>query len=88
MKLKQQMLRLLSRVLHQEERLYRKTGVSLSLRNKAVARQSKKIQDALDRQHYIKDWINEVYQKNFTTKKAMTHIELTKKCYICESSLT
>lgn len=55
-----------------EEMLYRKLGISLCLRKWNIKRRSKQIQEALGRQHFIKDTLNETYGLNYTTKKALS----------------
>ena len=51
--------------------LYKLFGVNTSSRKAWLAHKANEIQDALDNQHVVRDYVNNRVNGNYTTKKAI-----------------
>ena len=52
--------------------LYKTFGIVSSFRSQSWVRQSKKLQQDLDREHSQRDYLNALYDTSYTTKQALT----------------
>lgn len=51
--------------------LYKTFGFVSSFRRQSWVRQSKRLQEDLDREHAKRDYLNDFYDTNYTTKQAL-----------------
>lgn len=52
--------------------LYKTLGFVSSFRRQSWTRQSRRLQQDLDREHSQRDYLNALYGTNYTTKQALT----------------